>query len=269
MVKDKVIFVDSDGTIMDSMTPKHEYAFGPAFVEIFGLEEFKDVVLKEWNRLNLYSLTRGVNRFEGCYLTLKFVNDNLKKIDILDDFKDFLDHSNEKSVNAIKKYIEKTGKTSLESVIKFSERTNELIIQCKDKVKPFMNAKLGLEMLSKKYTIIIISSANYEAVKDEWTKFDILKYADEICTQEMGTKKICIAKMLQKYQPSHALMMGDALGDLDAAIQNAINFYPIKPQKEEESWKEFLDNYEKKFQTNTYVSVQNDINKEFKEFLTK
>jgi phosphoglycolate phosphatase-like HAD superfamily hydrolase len=132
-----------------------------------------------------------------------------------------------------------------------------------------MSAKLGLEMLSKKYTIIIISSANYEAVKDEWTKFGILKYVDEICTQEMGTKKICIAKMLQKYQPSHALMMGDALGDLDAAIQNAINFYPIKPQKEEESWKEFLDNYEKKFQTNTYVSVQNDINKEFKEFLTK
>ena len=254
---------------MDSMTPKHEYAFGPAFVETFGLEKHKDIVLKEWNRLNLYSTTRGINRFEGCYLVLKYVDENIQKISFLKDYKTFLENSNEKSTKAIEKYIDETGLTELKKVVAFSNKTNELIIKNKDKIKPFNNAKLGLEKLSKKYTIIIISSANYEAVKDEWTKFDLIKYVDEICTQEMGTKKICIAKMLQKYQPSHALMMGDALGDLDAANQNSINFYPIKPMKEEESWKEFLETFEKKFSTNTYVLVQNDVNNDFKKYLDR
>lgn len=31
----KIIFVDSDGTVMDSMTPKHLTSFGPAMIDIF------------------------------------------------------------------------------------------------------------------------------------------------------------------------------------------------------------------------------------------
>ena len=31
---DKIIFVDSDGTVMDSMTPKHLTSFGPAMIDI-------------------------------------------------------------------------------------------------------------------------------------------------------------------------------------------------------------------------------------------
>lgn len=267
MTKNKIIFVDSDGTVMDSMTPKHTYAFGPAFVKTFALEEYEKEVLEEWNRINLYSETRGVNRFDGSYMMLQYVDKNFKRIDFLDDYQEWLKSTTEKSNKALKEYIEETKQESLRKVLNWSILTNELIDKNKDKVFPFFSAVKALEVLSKKYTIIIISSANGKAVEDEWKKFDVMKYTNEVCTQELGTKEVCISKMLQKYQPAHALMIGDALGDLDSAIHNAINFYPIKPKLENESWDLLLDTYEKKFYQNNYLLIQNEINTDFKNYL--
>ena len=37
--KEFLVCVDSDGTVMDTMTIKHKNCFGPAFVEIFSVDE--------------------------------------------------------------------------------------------------------------------------------------------------------------------------------------------------------------------------------------
>ncbi len=267
MSKEKIIFVDSDGTVMDSMTPKHTYAFGPAFIKTFELEEHFDKLLEEWNKINLYSETRGINRFDGSYLMLQYVDKNYKRIDFLDDFSKWLNITEEKSNNSLKNYIESTNNKALQKVLDWSILTNKMIDENKDKVFPFPSALKALKELSKKYIIIIISSANGEAVKKEWTKFGVIEYTNEVCTQELGTKEVCISKMLQKYQPKHALMIGDALGDLESAVHNSINFYPIKPKQENESWDLLLDKYEKKFDKNNYLLIQNEINTEFKNYL--
>ena len=267
MAKDKIIFVDSDGTVMDSMTPKHTYAFGPAFVQTFGLEKYSKEVLEEWNRINLYSETRGINRFDGSYLMLQYVDKKYKHIDFLDEYNEWLKMTDEKSNKSLEKYILENNKEDLRKVLNWSILTNELIVKNKNKVFPFSSAVNALEKLYEKYIVIIISSANGAAVKDEWEKFDVIKYTSEICTQELGTKEVCISKMLQKYKPSHALMIGDALGDLEAAVHNSINFFPIKPKKENESWDLLVNTYERKFDQNIYLLVQNDINNDFRNYL--
>ena len=61
----KLICVDSDGCAIDSMTIKHERAFGPALVEEWHLEDESERILERWNALNLYEITRGINRFRG------------------------------------------------------------------------------------------------------------------------------------------------------------------------------------------------------------
>ena len=267
MAKNKIIFIDSDGTMMDSMNLKHFKAFGPAFVKTFELYSYEKDVLDEWNRLNLFSETRGINRFDGCYQCLKFVNDNFKKIDLLDDLKYFLEHTTEKSKPALEEYIQKNNKPKLKKVIDWSDLTNKLIAEYKDEVKPFDNAKEALKVLAKTYTVIIISSANGKAIQEEWSKFGLIEYCTEVCTQEMGTKKVAISKMLKKYQPQAALMLGDALGDLDAANANAINFFPIKPKQENESWAQLMTVYIKKFEQNGYSLIQNKINQDFLDYL--
>ena len=47
-------------------------------------------------------------------------------------------------------------------------------------------------------------------------------------------------------------MIGDAKGDLDAAKNNGILFYPIIPGKEDESWEKFISEAYEKFIIGTY-----------------
>ena len=61
-------------------------------------------------------------------------------------------------------------------------------------------------------------------------------------------------------------MIGDAPGDLNAARQNDVLFYPIIPGKEEESWKKLQNEGLDRFFNGTYAGeyenqLLNDFNK--------
>ena len=73
--KDFLICVDSDGCAMDTMDIKHIRCFGPCMVEEWELSEWKAPILERWNVINLYSMTRGINRFKGLAMALKEIND--------------------------------------------------------------------------------------------------------------------------------------------------------------------------------------------------
>ena len=61
-----LIGVDSDGTAFDSMNIKHLDAFIPAALEIWPMRpEVADRFAEIEKKVNLFSATRGVNRFPG------------------------------------------------------------------------------------------------------------------------------------------------------------------------------------------------------------
>ena len=60
-----LLCVDSDGCAMDTMNIKHFRCFGPCFADEWGLGAGRDAALKRWNEINLFSMTRGINRFLG------------------------------------------------------------------------------------------------------------------------------------------------------------------------------------------------------------
>ena len=62
---DYLICVDSDGCAMDTMDVKHFRCFGPCMVEEWSLQAWADAILARWNDINLYTMTRGINRFKG------------------------------------------------------------------------------------------------------------------------------------------------------------------------------------------------------------
>ena len=73
--KDFLICVDSDGCAMDTMDIKHFRCFGPCMVTEWGLEEWQAAILDRWNEVNLYTMTRGINRFKGLALALTEINE--------------------------------------------------------------------------------------------------------------------------------------------------------------------------------------------------
>ena len=92
-------------------------------------------------------------------------------------------------------------------------------------------------MLHESCDIAIVSSANYEAVKEEWTRFGLMAHVDVVLAQNAGSKKSCIEKLLTYgYDKDKVMMTGDAPGDMDAADKNGVFFYPILVKHEKESW---------------------------------
>src|SRR4249920_2683808 len=62
---DFLVGIDSDGCVFDSMELKHKECFIPAFINSYGLQGVSKYAREASEFVNLYSKSRGVNRFPG------------------------------------------------------------------------------------------------------------------------------------------------------------------------------------------------------------
>lgn len=242
--KDCLFCIDSDGCAMDTMDIKHIRCFGPCMVEEWELSEWEAPILERWNVINLYSMTRGINRFKGLAMALKEINDQYCKIEDVDILEQWVEHSKELSNPALEKAIEEQDSIVLKKALSWSKNVNESIDALLDDEKlPFEGVKEALAYAHQYGDIAIVSSANRQAVEDEWAMYHLLDHVDIILAQDVGSKTFCIQELLKKgYKTSRVLMVGDAPGDHDAAKQNGVFYYPILVKNEKESWKEFVSN---------------------------
>ena len=270
--KDFLICIDSDGCAIDTMDIKHIKCFGPCMVTEWNLEEWREPILERWNEVNLYTLTRGINRFKGLAVALTEINDKYVKIEGLDEFVKWTEETKELSNEALEVKIQKTNNVCIKKALEWSKSVNESIdLLSDDEKQPFEGVKEAIIEAKKKADIAIVSSANEKAVLDEWSKHGLLEHVDIVLTQNIGSKAYCISKLIEKgYSKNNALMVGDALGDLKAAESNEVSFYPIMVKKEKESWSRFTKEALEKFIGNSYSGeYQEKVIDEFKENLSK
>ena len=241
--KDYLICVDSDGCAMDTMDIKHIRCFGPCMVEEWGLEEWGDEILARWNDINLYTMTRGINRFKGLAMALLEINEKYTKIDDVEVLAKWVDESNELSNNALTRAMEGNDSIVLKKALSWSNKVNASINEIPFEEKlPFEGVKEGLAFAHEVADIAIVSSANLQAVVEEWELYGLLDHVDIILSQNVGSKAYCIQEMLKKgYDTDKVMMTGDAPGDYDAAKKNGVFYYPILVRYEKESWVEFKE----------------------------
>ena len=242
--KEWLICVDSDGCAMDTMDIKHFRCFGPCMVDEWGLDEWRDNILDRWNEVNLYTMTRGINRFKGLALALAEINEKYHPIEDVEDIIFWAENSPELSNGALERAIDgKLESRSLPKALAWSVAVNKSITELpEENVKPFPLAREALEFAHGRADVAIVSSANLGAVMEEWTKHGLLPHTDIVLAQNAGSKAACIAALLEKgYDPRNVLMCGDAPGDLAAAEKNGVYFFPILVRHERESWQEFMD----------------------------
>jgi len=235
--------VDSDGCAMDTMDIKHIRCFGPCMVREWHLEEWKDEILSRWNDINLYTMTRGINRYKGLSMALSEINTKYTPIEDLDTLNKWVKSSPELSNGALEKAIAANTSISLKKALSWSRAVNASINELPDDEKlPFKGVKEALAMAHEKVDVAIVSSANLDAVLEEWERYRLLPHTDIVLAQDSGSKAFCIGELLKAgYQKDHVLMCGDAPGDLDAAQKNGVFYYPILVRHEAESWEEFVD----------------------------
>src|ERR1700730_920994 len=73
--KEFFIGIDSDGCVFDSMEIKHKECFTPMFIKHFGLQAVSKYARETWDFVNLYSTTRGANRFPALSRALNLLRE--------------------------------------------------------------------------------------------------------------------------------------------------------------------------------------------------
>ena len=241
---DYLICVDSDGCAMDTMNCKHFHCFGPCMVMEWDLEQWRVPILERWNEINLFQMTRGINRFKGLAMALTEINGQYMPIPGVQVLSAWVEStkalSNDALAEAIEAAPEGEGKACLKKALSWSKAVNENIVLLPDDLKlPYEGVREGLEAAHLFADVAVVSSANRDAVYEEWLKHGLLDHVDILLTQDCGSKAHCIAEMLKfGYEPNHVLMVGDAPGDCDAAEANGVWYYPILVNQEAESWTE-------------------------------
>lgn len=265
MNKEYLICIDSDGCAMDTMNIKHIECFGPWMVRTWGLETWQEEILERWNEINLYSMTRGINRFKALALVLAEIDERMARIEGVNEFAEWAQNAPELSNEALETEIKKSKSPVFKEALAWSEAVNEAIAALpNEKKQPFEGVTEGLKAAHEFADVAIVSSANEEAVREEWQRCGLMEYVDILLCQNAGSKASCIAELKKRgYDEKHILMVGDAPGDKAAAEKNHVFYYPILARREAESWRELVDTGFEKLKNGTYESYELDKEKQF------
>ena len=253
--KDFLVCIDSDGCAIDSMNIKHIRCFGPRMVDEWELHPWAQEIFDSWNDINLYSMTRGINRFKGLLMALEQIDRKYVPVENLDSLARWVQTTKELSNDALLKAIEcEPDSICLKKALSWSNQVNDSIKKLpQEQVTPFALVKEALLLAHEKADIAVVSSANLGAILDEWERYRLLPHVDLVLAQNAGTKAYCIQELLKKgYDKKNVIMCGDAPGDLDAAKVNGVFYYPILVGHEEASWREFIHSGLQKLLDGTY-----------------
>ena len=238
--------IDSDGCAFDSMEIKHKECFCPNIIKYWHLQPVAKYAREAVEFVNLYSKWRGTNRWPALVNVLDLLRArdevNARKCNIPGALKirEFIASGKPLSNDGLKQYMAEHPDGELDYAMEWSKAVNDSISDMVHDLPPFPYVRESLELLNQHADCAVVSQTPTEALIREWEEHGIDNYVRVIAGQELGTKKQHL-KMAAggKYGENHVLMIGDALGDLEAAQANNALFFPINPGHEEASWEKF------------------------------
>ena len=252
-----LIGIDSDGCVFDTMEVKHKECFAPNVIKYFGLAGVSKYAREACDFVNLYSKSRGINRFPALIEELDLTAARPEvlargvKIAIPQSVRDWVAKEPKPNNPSLEKAVHATGDHDLKHLLEWSRAVNRTIEEIVHDVPPFPYVRACLERMVVRADVLVVSATPHEALQREWDEHDLTKFVVAICGQEIGTKKECL-QTARHYPPCHTLMIGDAPGDHKAAVANGALFFPINPGAEEESWKRLLDEGMERFFAGTF-----------------
>jgi len=272
-----LIGIDSDGCAFDTMELKHKECFVPNTIKYWNLQGVSKYARETFEFVNLYSKSRGINRFPALIETLQRlqrrpeVKQRGVNIEIPQSLIDWVARETKLGNPALKEEVERNPDPGLIQTLEWSLAINKTVDFIVDKgVPPFPFVRESLEKMKGKADVLVVSATPQEALVREWEEQNIGQYVAAICGQEVGTKKESLekAQKIGNYGENKILMIGDAPGDHKAAEANKALFFPINPGAEEQSWQRLHDEGLDRFFSGTFAGqYQQELLDEFHRYL--
>lgn len=252
--RDTFVGIDSDGCVFDTMSVKQREHFHPLIIRFWGLEKCADAFRACAEFVNMYSKTRGSNRFPALLRTFELlaeypgIADSGVALPKLDALRAYVTSGLPLGNPSLKAEAERTRDPELERLLAWSLAINVDIDTRMRPVPPFAWALKSLDRIRGNSDAIVVSQTPEEALVKEWDLHNLRGYVSLIAGQELGTKvehlRLATAG---RYAPGRVLMIGDAQGDMISARNAQALFYPIMPGHEEASWERFCTEAYDKF----------------------
>ena len=258
---DFFIGFDSDGCVFDTMELKHKECFCPAVIKHMECQPVSKAAREVWDFVNLYSKTRGCNRF----FAIQHFRDLLKeRKDVqargfqpleLKELDAWIKRETKLGNPALQIEVEKTDNEELKRLLDWSLEVNARVADMVSGISPFPGVMDVLKQGNAKADMIVVSQTPLEALEREWEENGMTPYVNLIAGQEHGTKSehIHYAVEGKGYDSDKILKVGDAPGDYKAAMDNNAFFYPIVPGNEQASWKRLAEEGLNKFFEGTFA----------------
>jgi phosphoglycolate phosphatase-like HAD superfamily hydrolase len=234
--KEFFVGIDSDGTVFDSMTIKHVDAFIPAALEVWDIRN-RRAFSQYWEEVNLYSKTRGINRFASLLMVFEGFPVLAPAAAPL---RAFVDSGEALSAATLETWAASHPHPFFDQVLAWSRSSDALFEAGTENLPAFPAAIGAVKKLSATTDVMVVSSAAGAALVKDWSRTGLAKHCALMAGQEAGNKKTQLALAASgKYAPDKTLMIGDAPGDLEAAQGIGACFYPVIPGQENQSWQCF------------------------------
>jgi len=270
---DFLVGIDSDGCAFDTMELKHKECFIPNTINYYGLQGVSKYAREAAEFVNLYSKSRGINRFPSLIETLEWLRRRPEvkargvKVANPQGLIAWAKRETRLGNPALKRAVAQTDDADLKQALAWSEAVNRAIEDMVRGVPPFPFVRESLVKLGPVADTLVVSATPQDALDREWEEHDLTQHVAMICGQELGTKKEFL-KSASLYAPCRSLMIGDAPGDYEAAKANHALFFPINPGAEEASWKRFFEEGIGRFLNGTFAGqYQAELLAEFEEYL--
>jgi phosphoglycolate phosphatase-like HAD superfamily hydrolase len=245
------------------MELKQKECFIPSTIRVWGLQPVSKYARETAEWVNLYSRWRGANRWPALVKVFELLAERSEvqvrgvQVPEAKALKEFIASGFSPSEAGLKAYIASGhGEEELWRGLEWTRAIDSLVAATVRNVPPFPFVRQSLQKLQGKADLMVVSTTASDALTREWGEHGLAQYMSLIAGQDKGTKKQHLEFTAKgKYNDDRILMIGDALGDCEAA--HAVNalFYPIIPGSEEHSWLRFHDEASEKFLNGTYAGA--------------
>ena len=161
---DFLVGIDSDGCAFDTMEVKHKECFIPNIVQHYGLAGVSKYAREAAEFVNLYSKSRGINRFPALLETLEWLQKRPEvqargvKIDMPAGLVKWIKEETKLGNPALKTAVEKAGDPDLKQALEWSVAVNESVEHIVRNVPPFPYVRECLEKLTGKADLLVVET---------------------------------------------------------------------------------------------------------------
>ena len=244
-----LVGIDSDGCAFDTMELKHKECFIPNIINYYELQGVSKYAREAAEFVNLYSKSRGINRFPALIETLRVAaeaarGEGPRRRDQhpagagrVDQARDEAGQSGAGGGGRRRRSDPdlQQGAGLVEGGQRDDRRTWSAAC------RRFRSSARCLEKLQQQADMLVVSATPQEALQREWEEHDLTQVRRRDLRPGSRHEERMLWPRPSSISRADVLMIGDAPGDYKAAKANQTLFFPINPGAEDSSWKRFYE----------------------------